>query len=272
MKLVVDSSSLRDRAFEEFLAADPENRAVITEVTAFESYKGDPVTNAARNYRICARYPQQVVVLRPVVDIMRSERRGALGPDEYVDTATTALFAEYCRLLARAHHGDASLRAQLAALGIQAAKRVEATRVGVPDVVAGILALASEFSPSELAEVRTRRLPSGATLHRTMHQVLGVAAASLAKRVEGFAWPALSEALQTYAFRYGVTSYMLGLWWIRNGDARTAPAERLCNDVLDMQQAAFATRLDGILTRDQKLQTIFDEAQVYLAVLEELPK
>lgn len=75
-------------------------------------------------------------------------------------------------------------------------------------------------------------------------------------------------ARQTFAFRYAVAGYALALWWIRHGDVTTAPHGLLCNDVLDMQQMAFATRFDGLLARDAKLNEIFEETRIYLSVFE----
>jgi hypothetical protein len=48
-----------------------------------------------------------------------------------------------------------------------------------------------------------------------------------------------------------------------------ASDDTLCNDILDAQQAALATRFDGLLTRDAKLQKIFEETRTYVAAFED---
>jgi hypothetical protein len=135
MRMIIDSSVLRDPALETFLQSSADNRAVISEVTAFESYKGNPVRNASHNYEICARFPRQILILRCVRDIIEAERDRPLTPVQYVDPEQTAAFGKYCRLLARAAAGDLGLRRQLAAHGIAAADKIAATRTGVGHVI-----------------------------------------------------------------------------------------------------------------------------------------
>ena len=93
MRMVVDSSFLRSPDLESFLRDSPENWAVLTEVTAFESYKGDAFKNALLNFEICGRFAPQIVVLRCVRDIFEAECRQPLSPTDYIDTEQTADFA-----------------------------------------------------------------------------------------------------------------------------------------------------------------------------------
>src|SRR6266850_5469666 len=89
VRMVVDSSFLRSPDLEAFLRGSPDNKAVLTEVTAFESYKGDPFKNALRNIEICGRFGPQIVVLRCMRDILEEERQRPLSPADYIDTEQT---------------------------------------------------------------------------------------------------------------------------------------------------------------------------------------
>ena len=101
-----------------------------------------------------------------------------------------------------------------------------------------------------------------------MRGMLESAVASLVVSSDASMLPSFDSAVQTLAFRYGVAGYAPALWWIRNGDAATAPEEHLCNDILDMQQVALAIRFDGLLTKDAKLKEIFEETRIYLFAFE----
>jgi hypothetical protein len=267
-RMIVDSSILRDQALETFLQSSPDNYAVISEVTGFESYKGNPVRNASHNYEICSRFPRQILILRCVRDIIDAERDQALTPLQYVDPEQTAAFGEYCRLLARAAAGDVALRLQLAAHGIAAAEKIAATRAGVGQVIEGIREMSQSFGAAELSALRSGRALSQEIVSRTLRAMLASAAASLTAGSDAALLPPFDRAVQTFAFRYGVAGYALALWWITNGNAATAPDEHLCNDMVDMQQVAFATRFDGLLTRDAKLEEIFQETRICLSAFE----
>lgn len=267
MRMVVDSSFLRSPALEQFLQASADNQAVLSELTAFEAYKGDPLKNALSNYASCARFPQQVLVLRGVRDIIEAERQQTLSPLDYVDPEQTAGFGRYCRLLTRAAAGDAHVQREIAAHGDAAAEKVAATRSGAWQVENGIRGIARSFSPAERAEIRSRN-PSQETMRRLWRGMMTQGAFGLALDSDATALPSLKEAVQTFGFRYGCAGYVLALWWVRNGGIEAARDETLCNDILDMQQAALATRFDGLLTRDAKLRDIFEELSVYLAAFE----
>jgi hypothetical protein len=269
MRMIIDSSVLRDPVLETFLQSSTDSHAVISEVTAFESYKGNPVRNASQNYAICARFPRQTLILRCVRDIIEAERDHPLTPLQCVDPKQTAAFGEYCCLLARAAAGDLGLQGQLAAHGVAAAEKIAATRTGVGDLIEGIREMSQAFSAVELSALRSRRALSQETVRRTIRGMLASAAASLTVGSDAAVLPSFDSAVQTLAFRYGVAGYVLALWWIRNGDVATAPEEHLCNDILDMQQVALASLLDGLLTKDAKLNEIFEETRIYLSVFEQ---
>ena len=53
--------------------------------------------------------------------------------------------------------------------------------------------------------------------------------------------------------------YVLGKRWISVGGAHQARPETLCNDLVDVNFAVFATYFDGLLTADRKIMEIYDE-------------
>ena len=266
MRMVIDSSFLRSSETEAFLRKNPDNRAVLSEVTAFEAYKGDPLWNAAANFAICGRFAPQILVLRCVRDIIEAEGQRILSPADYIDAGQTAGFARYCRLLERAVAGDAHVRAEIAAHGAAAAGKIAATRSGTQQVAEGVRGIAASFNRAERAEIRSGEF-SEETLLRIYRGMMELAAFSLAEGSYAAALPPLSEAVHTLAFRYACAGYVLALWWIRHGGIEAASSDTLCNDILDAQQAALATRFDGLLTRDAKLQSICEETRLYIDVL-----
>lgn len=267
MRMVVDTSFLRSPDTEAFLRESPGNRAVLTEVTAFEAYKGEALKNATANFAICGRFSPQILVLRCVRDIIEAERRRRLSPTDYIDAEQTAGFAHYCRLLDMAAGGNAHVQREIAAHGAAATGKIAATRNGARQVAEGIRGIAASFRAAERAEIRSGEF-SPKTLRRTLRGAMELAAFSLAEGSDADALPPLREAVDTLAFRYGCAGYALALWWIRNGGIEAARDDTLCNDILDAQQAALATRFDGLLTRDVKLREIFEDTSAYLAAFE----
>jgi hypothetical protein len=61
--------------------------------------------------------------------------------------------------------------------------------------------------------------------------------------------------------------YLLALRWIAVGGAAGATAKKLRNDMVDVNFAATATDFDGLLSADQKLIAIYNEARYLLDTL-----
>jgi hypothetical protein len=75
MKKVIDASALRTPALRAYLAASPANFAVLPEMAALESFKGDAANNLKRSLEIVGAFPRQILVLKPNEEIVKLDPR-----------------------------------------------------------------------------------------------------------------------------------------------------------------------------------------------------
>ena len=75
------------------------------------------------------------------------------------------------------------------------------------------------------------------------------------------------EVPNTFIFRNALCMYLLALEWAAFGGVKDASPDRLRNDMIDMNFAAYATFFDGLLSADAKLVRIHQDARLLLAEL-----
>jgi hypothetical protein len=69
---------------------------------------------------------------------------------------------------------------------------------------------------------------------------------------------------QTFVLRFAVASYLLAIDWIRRGGVEGASPQKLGNDVVDMNYVATSMYFDDLLTRDEKMISLYAEARWYV--------
>jgi len=72
--------------------------------------------------------------------------------------------------------------------------------------------------------------------------------------------PKIHELPNTFIFRSALCAFILAKRWISVGGAQRTKQEKLRNDIIDVNFAAYATYFDGFLTADKKIEEIYREA------------
>jgi hypothetical protein len=86
--------------------------------------------------------------------------------------------------------------------------------------------------------------------------------------------PAANEVPYTLIFRMALCAYIHALRWRVAGGAAGALTQTMCNDIIDVTYAAYATCFDGLLSKDQKAKEIYDNSMWLLenVFIKNLPK
>ena len=79
------------------------------------------------------------------------------------------------------------------------------------------------------------------------------------------------EVRNTFIFRYALCGYVSILKRIEDGGAGKTKPEKLRNDVIDVNFAAFATYFDGLITSDKRARQIYAEAEFLLREIFAMP-
>ncbi len=266
MRKVLDASCFQDPALEEYLRASPENTVVFTDFACMETYKPASIANIHRSLRIASRYPTQVVVLKPTLDIIRLQDRDPhVSPNEFVDPGQTNEFAGFCKGVWRAAGGDQRIAREILQIRSEALRHFEKMLSEAESYAAGVAAVRSSLRPEHLRVLRERAPFSREDGQEMIRMILVLAATMFRDHPEVTRLPKLfSAACKTHIFRVALANYLLTARWIADGGAAGVKPDRLRNDVVDMTYVAYGTRFDGVLSRDNKMQGIYEEARFLL--------
>jgi hypothetical protein len=265
MRKIVDSNFLQRNELRVFLSESPSNFAVLTDYVSMEAYKGDTLTSIYRSMEILAEYPSQVIILHGTQHACSLAGDGLSFPTRMIDDDQTKGFAEYCHMLRLAQRGNTSLQRQLLEHGREANAHMDRMLQDAGTLSGAFDDIATTYTPAELRQLRKTNVPYPESLvEKTVTHVMMVAAILLREHPAVTNFPQAHEAPDRFVFRIALCGLLLALRWIAVGGAANVRAERLRNDVVDMNFAVFATYFDGILTADQKLASLYYETNIWL--------
>jgi hypothetical protein len=268
---VVDTNCLQSEALRAYLSASAHNYAVLTNYAAMEAYKGDTLKSIYSSMEILAQHPKQVIILTGTQDICALNGRAAASLAPLIDEVQTHEFPEYCQHLLAAKGGDLSLQEQLLEHGREATAYIERMLNDMPTLSSGIDLIAKTYSPAELKILRRRERHTPQTHERLVQNILLLAAQLFKEHPSVTEWPRGLEVRNTFIFRYALCGYVSILKRIEDGGAGKTKPEKLRNDVIDVNFAAFATYFDGLLTSDKRAGEIYAEAEFLLEEVFAMP-
>jgi hypothetical protein len=264
MKKVVDSNYLQTETLRTYFAKSPTNCVVLTDYAAMEAYKGDTLSSIYRSMEIVAEYPKRVIVLKPTGKVcgLRGRRSGLQR--RMIDEEQTRGFATWCQRLKLAKQGNVSLQQQLLNHGRVASDQMDRIRADVSTYAENLEGAAKGYTPNELKALRTSEPFTEELIDKIVKNTLNMAATMFAGHPQVVKLPPGHEVANTFIFRVALCYYLLALRWISQGGYKDAKLDRLRNDMVDVNFAAFGTFFDGLLTNDTKATEIYLAAKFWL--------
>jgi hypothetical protein len=259
MKKIIDANFFRNPELETYLSSDKGNIVVFNDYACMEAYKGDAIKNVSKSIEIVSKFPDQVIVLKGTRDVVNLI---VLPSDVHLleDPEQTRGFKRFCQDVQRAVCGDKIIAERILRKGQLASKRFDAMRKNATKIAIAIKMLEKYFQPSHLKALRNKdKLPSK-LIDKIFREILLIAAILFQNHPDISELPSAPQIRDTYLFRNAISSYLLALWWISEGGPRNVSAEKMRNDLVDMGYVTYATFFDGLLTKDNKMQQIYQEA------------
>lgn len=260
MKLVIDSNYLDDPSLETFFSS-PCNIAVLTDWMWIEIYKCDDPETIYRRTRILARHTGQIIILRSLATIARLRGRRSRLTQRMIWDGAVEEFEELCRTLETERHSPLVL-SQIRNHQKAARNYIDIVEDGYLDFVEGFKEVAKIFNPHAQKILRTGTKPDTATISAMITAVDGLSRSMLRRQKYPHKIPH-GEIENLLIFRFAVCGVCLAMRWIRRGSPPTN-RDRIRNDCIDLSFAAFGTYFDGILSKDQALNDVHNEAWAIL--------
>src|SRR5258706_668608 len=154
-KKIIDANFFQDPALEAYLSADPQNIAVFTDFACMEAYKGNALVSIQKSIEIVARYPDQVVVLKPTREIIKHQHTtDATSCVPLEDPIQTRGFRQFCEDVRQASAGNQRFAAQITALGQEASRHFLFMQNDSSQFVDGVQLMSVSLRPDHLRALK----------------------------------------------------------------------------------------------------------------------
>lgn len=256
MKKIVDVNFLEDSKLGNYLSESKDNFIILTDFACMECLKCNVHNNLKWKLDIISRYPKQILILkgtRALTNLTLYSNKKI--PQSLIDIEQTSVFPEFCRQVFSENtpflHDDLLSRQNLASEEIESLANNHELRV------AGIKELLKIYDPSHIKSLRKgEELPEDFTIKFTQN-IISETVMVCKKHPDIQSLPDKKNIINSYIFRYLVSTHFLDLKWIKDGGIDNLSKERLRNDMVDMSYVAYATYFDGLLSKDNKMNDIY---------------
>lgn len=253
MQKVIDSNYLQSKALRDYLSANTNNFAVLTDSSAMEAYKGDTLKSIYPSMKIVCEFPRQIIILKPMPKIVGLSGREKRLQRRLIDQSQTFGFPDYCATLSAARSGNKALEKRLVSMGKEASEHFEKVMVDAATLPEALVDLIKVFTQQELDVIR-KGLPLTQELaSKIVKQAMTMAVSLGVDHPQWRGMPSLDELPNTFLLRYSLSGMAYMVNQIGFGGFSKKKPEKLRNDIVDLTFSAYATYFDGLLSSGDTL-------------------
>lgn len=268
---VVDSNALQSPLLRTYLSKSPNHFAVLTDYAAMEAYKGNTLASIFRSMEILADFPKQVVVLKTTGVVCGLYGRRAGLQRRMIDTEQSRGFQQYCRRLHAAKLGNLHLQQQLEDHGRAADVQMDRMLADAAIMPEAVEAITKTFTDGELKVIRSQSPFPGQLARKLLESIVVLTQSLFDRHPQPATVRAVNELPNTFLFRTALCTFVWALDWIAVGGPKGVKAERIRNDLVDVNFSTFATYFDGLLSMDDKPLRIYRRAAFVLDAIASAP-
>jgi hypothetical protein len=143
--------------------------------------------------------------------------------------------------------------------------------LGAQTLADGIKLLEKAFTSTELKILRKREHQTSAMREKLINFILKLTTESAKQHTSALKIGRGPQIRNTFIFRFALCGYISILKRVEDGGVGNVKAEKLRNDVIDVNFATFATYFDGLLTDDKRANSIYEHATFLLQEVFPMP-
>ncbi len=262
--LVIDVNCFETSQLKDFLSRGEWNVAVLTDYAGMEIYKAESNDALRQSLSILSKYPRQVRVLRSTTQVCGLSGRTKKLANRMIDWDQTRQFETFCNLVNGLKDGDDRLRFEIQDKRNEAQRHLAEMVEETKDLAIDYSQMQMAFSEAEIKKIRLNEPIQSTTWEKLFERITKMAADFFELHPNANKWPKRSEWPNTFFYRFALLQHLHFFYWIRNGSPIRLNAEKIRNDIVDLNFATFGTFFDGVMTNDQKLRDLHLEAKVML--------
>lgn len=263
MKKIIDVGYLRDERLEAYLKDDVNNLLVFNDYACKEALKGKSLYNIKRSLEIVSKYSNQVLILKNILEIMRVDYNQKDFRKAFIDEEQTLDFSEFCIIVSRAGDSDNEFQRELLKRSRKATESLDKTTEFVDLLSESITAFEQGVDKDFLKHIRAGKTWTRKEYKEAFIHVLTFTKRTFEKtseKADGIQSLERENFLNHFIFRSILSLYLLVLKWLIDRGWETYPDEKMRNDAVDMFYVTFATYYDGVLSKDNKVNSIYEQA------------
>jgi hypothetical protein len=268
VRKVVDSNALRDKLLTKYLEASPKHQAVLTEYVLLEAHKRNASSTIAASMEILSRFPKQVVVVRGSEALLGMRGNASGLQRRLIDREMTAEFPRLCARADEAARGNAKAQDEIANAAWIAERHMDSLLSAAPTFLALFEIQSKRFTPAELQHIHQRKPYTEGVQNKLLDMVFDIAVQVSKGAGVRPTKVRPSEIMNLPVFRYSLCMALLFTRWVADGRPQERKPSRTINDVVDMNVASYATYFDGVLSKDKKLKSVYNEARYLLSQIQ----
>lgn len=244
-----------------FLKYSNQNRIVITEQLLTETFKAGSTVQVEKAFSCFKGFESQVLLTKatPVVLSITPAKKGLRK--RYIDNKETKRFRELLEKLNWEPVTNLDLDDFIVNNAPVAHDKLLPYKKLAEDIIENSGYLVDEFSPSELRQLRSKQGASYSAVKKILNKFLELASESYlqwAKRPSNQVMH--YDLFFSFHYRWALCTYLNLVFRIKHGSLGSLKQDTIVNDLIDMEQAAWATIYDGIISNDGNLNDIFNIA------------
>lgn len=264
VRKVVDTNYLKNPDLVSYLEESLDNLAVLTDYNGIEAYKESTGLNLYESMEIVSQYPKQIIILTSTIIACGKIPSKKAGLEWLIDNEQTTQFAEFCNDLKRSQKGELDISDFLTESRFEAQHQMRRVQEGTERLLVGMNKMRErfelQFSPNEIKELRVTKIWSQDIIDWVWINAKEMTVHSFETHPSTYRIPRKDERVRTFHFRNCLCALSFLINWIIQGSPQGLNQERLRNDIVDINFAAFATFFDGLLTSDKRLKNTYASA------------
>lgn len=250
MRVVIDANRMRKPELMAYLMLSPNNKAVISDYSAIESYKSEDPNSVLEHFRIVSSFPTQIVVLKATSEVASLDPRTGPMPAQMIDLGQTAEFPRFSDAMTMAYRGNQSVIQQIEDRRGWAQSQLR-SMTDDSDFREVLAIIRQVFSPDQWKTFR-RKEPFTPKMQQQLHIAIMMSAEALANgHPTGLTLPEPPHLHHHFTFRLAMC-HVIHLIDLAGAGATNRKPKQVLNDRVDVFHAAYATYFNGLMTTDEK--------------------
>jgi hypothetical protein len=266
--VVIDSNRLNSDELRMFLTMSAENKAVITDYAWMEAYKHGSPESVVRSFRVLSDFPEQVILLKGTKAVGALDARAPGIANRMIVPRSVREFTNTVKGLRQASKGDRGVIAQIRDHQLAAQEQMAKALADAAELIPILSENAKNlFTQEEISRFRNGKSYSLKTGDTIVNAAEHMSRGFFKRHPEHPRLPSRNSLVNTFLYRYALASILHLIEWIRCGSQTEISAEKIRNDLVDLNFAVYGSYFNGLMTADSKLSRRHGELRHVLRIL-----